>query len=211
MHQGTSCIKGSNHKDIGPNGESPLHASRCQAGDEEPLEADEKDDYWNEAEYGHGEHVAPLGELVLSKEASYCNRQGPEVVVVYDGVRPRILLPRRQEVEDGDRCYRWDGKRESNVEVYSEIVQSIYSCSIDQIQRNVLHEPLYHECGERNHPSNIERDKPQKLVYELQFEGKLELRDDQSGTGDYHGHDYEREEDSLSFEIEDSKYKGKSA
>ena len=107
MHQGTSCIKGNNHKDIGLNGGSALHASRCQTSDEEPLEADEKDDYWNETEYGHGEHVAPLGELVLAKEARYCNWKGSEVVVVYDGVRPRVLLPRRQEIEDGDRCYCW--------------------------------------------------------------------------------------------------------
>ena len=82
-----------------------------QALHKELLTEDKDHHHRDQCQHRHGKHIAPLGELMLTEEARNRNGQCTLCIVIDDGVRPGILLPGRQEIENADRRNRGRSQR----------------------------------------------------------------------------------------------------
>lgn len=80
-----------------------FHAACCQPLNKVLLEYNEHQNDGNEGQDRHGKNIAPLGELVLTKEPYNGDGQGAQLGVVDDGVGPGIFLPGGQKIEYADR------------------------------------------------------------------------------------------------------------
>ena len=187
---------------------SALDTAGLEAGDEVFLAADEHYQHRHEARDAHGEHIAPLRELVLAEEAGDGYRQRAFGVVVDDRHGPGELLPGGQEVED---AHGGDGRareRADDLEEHREHAPAVHIHRLVIVARDALDVALYHEGREGYDPGDVEGHEAEELVRELEEGGELVLRYDERRARDYHRADDEAEEQLAARETESREAEG---
>ena len=104
---------------------SAFESAGLQSGDEVFLAEDEHDEHRHEARHGHGEHIAPLRELVLAEKAGDGDGQRALGVIVDDGHGPGEFLPRGEEVKYAHRRDSGTGERQYDAEEHREYAPAV--------------------------------------------------------------------------------------